>query len=110
MTLVDELPTDPAIEEELRTALAAKIVDKSLAKWRVKMRNIDGEEVEVPDSLNGEIFLETDEVDGKVRGWITISVEDLARLVKWWRAGNPVDPTWRKKLDEWKAEGIDLGV
>jgi len=111
MADVGSLPLDEAILGEVRMKLGEKIIDKRKAEWKAKMPNVDGQEVEIPGSLDGEVMLEVDkDPDGRVRGWITISTEDLARLVGFWRAGNPVDPTWRKKLDEWKAEGIDLGV
>jgi hypothetical protein len=36
---------------------------------------------DVPSSLDGEILLEKHVVDGQVLGWITVSLEDLARII-----------------------------
>ena len=57
------------------------LIDKSKPEWRYKRRNISGREVEIPDSLNGEILLE-EVIDekGRCRGWITVHPDALEEL------------------------------
>ena len=65
----------------LAKKLAKYCINKSKEEWKRKWRNVDGKEVEIPDSLNGEILLETviDE-NGRCRGWITVHPEILEQV------------------------------
>jgi len=94
----------PAITpEELRSKLSKHVIDKSKPEWCAKMKNVDDEEVEIPPTLDGQVLLEIDEDEkGKVRGFITIAVEDLA---KQWDIVL-TSPAWKKYVDKWKAEGL----
>ena len=68
-------------ENEVRSLLVKHIIDKSKSEWKIKKPNSDGIKVEIPDGLNGEILLEEDIRDGKIRGWTTITVENLASIL-----------------------------
>jgi len=68
-------------ENEVRSLLVKHIIDKSKPEWKIKKPNSDGIEVEIPDGLNGEILLEEDIRNGKIRGWTTITVEALTNIL-----------------------------
>jgi hypothetical protein len=118
---------------DLKVKLAKYIIDKSKPEWRVKKLCWDGVEREIPDGLTGEIFLEEHVEDGRVKGWITVSVENLANVLA--MCDNPLlrpDVTvdfgkfkgrklrdltkdefeehtgYKKYFSKWRAEGITV--
>jgi len=118
---------------DLKTKLSKYIIDKSKPEWRVKKPCWDGIEREIPDSLNGEVLLEEHTEDGKVKGWITVSVENLANILN--MRDNPLlrpDVTvdfgkfkgrrlrdlsagefegltgYKKYFDKWRGEGVSV--
>lgn len=100
-------------EQEIRIKLSKHIIDKSKPEWKAKKINPSGREVEIPDSLNGELLLEEDIRDGKVYGWYTVHPAKFAEIMS-----NILDPTkpditedttgYRKHLDKWRNEGIGI--
>jgi len=106
---VSSLPRDEMLEAALKTKLAKHIIDKTKPEWCTKFKNVSGKEWEIPHALEGEVLLSIDkDKEGRVKGVITITIERLAKLVNYWKAGNPISDGWRAKLDEWLAEGIDI--
>ncbi|MEM4977246.1 MAG: hypothetical protein QXT64_07980 [Desulfurococcaceae archaeon] len=67
--------------DEVKAKLAKYIVDKSKPEWRVKRLCWDGVKREIPDGLNGEVLLEVHEEDGKVKGYITVTLENLVNIL-----------------------------
>jgi hypothetical protein len=122
------------LKMSIKEKLKEHIIDKKVAKWNIKMVNVDGEEVEVPHTLEGEILLDTDiDETGRVKGWITIPVEGIESIMN--RRDNPMlrndeladnpkfngrnmrnlspsefeELTGHKKwLDKWRKEGIEI--
>lgn len=59
------------------------MIDKSKPEWRRKYVTHDGREVEIPESLNGQILLEEHyDERGRLKGWITISPQDLLKILE----------------------------
>jgi len=109
MTEIDKWVKQEGIELSIKAKLAKHIIDKSKPEWCAKMKNVLGQEWEIPRTLDGEVLLRIDKDEkGRVKGVITITIERLAKLVNHWKAGNPIPAEWREKLDEWLAEGIDI--
>lgn len=118
----------------LRQKLKNKIVDKSKPEWKKLVLDVDGREVEIPGSLNGEILLEVDVGEkGRVKGWYSINPDTLQRILKMrdvpverpdevildgkfvgrnLRSLSPAEfeelSGHKKYLDKWRAEGIDI--
>jgi hypothetical protein len=67
--------------DEVKGKLSKYIIDKSKEEWKRKRLCWDGDENEIPESLNGEILLEEHIEDGKVKGYITIAPELLVNIL-----------------------------
>jgi hypothetical protein len=117
----------------VRRLLSKYVIDKSKPEWRVKKMCWDGVVREIPDVLNGEILLEEHVEDGLVKGWVTVTPEDLANILN--ARDNPMlrpniiipfgkhkgrdlrtltreefeEVTgYKKYFDKWRAEGINI--
>jgi hypothetical protein len=118
--------------DELRVKLEKYVIDKSKPEWRVKKLCWDNVEREIPHSLNGEVLLEEHVEDGKVKGWITTTIENLAKIID--MRDNPSKRPdeevsfrgarrrlgelskyefeeylgYRKYFDKWRNEGVNI--
>ena len=101
-------------KRELQEKLKSFIIDKKQSKWRQKRINILGQEVEIPDWMNGYILLKEDTDDqGRVKGWIVIDLDSFVQIIN--DIADPNKPNiteestgYKKYLDEWRKKGIDI--
>lgn len=98
----------------LKDLLKDKIIDTSKPEWNKKKKNIDNQDVVIPKSLNGEILLEEDtDEKGRIKGWLTISPENLEKVLT--DIADPSKPDiteettgLKKYIDKWENEGIKI--
>jgi len=101
-------------KEQLKAKLIKYIIDKTKSEWKVKKKNIDNQEIEIPDHLHGEILLEEHlDEQGRVKGWITVNVDSLHKIIQDIKDSSKSDITaktteYKKYFDKWKKEGIDI--
>ena len=100
--------------KQLKERLAKYIIDKTKPQWKVKKKNINNQLVEIPNHLDGEVLLEehTDE-QGRVKGWITVSLDALAKIITDIKDSTKSDITeestgYKKYFDKWRKEGIKI--
>lgn len=101
-------------KKQLKQKLAKHIIDKTKPQWRQKKKNIDNQEVEIPNHLHNEVLLEEHlDEHGRVKGWVTVSLDALHKIIQDIKDSSKPDITeestgYKKYLEKWRKEGIDI--
>lgn len=89
--------------------LSARIIDVSKPEFTDLFA--DGNPAKKISSLNGTIILERDLYpDGRLRGVISVDIDDLASMLPELKADILDKTGWKKHLDKFVAEGKDILV
>jgi len=94
-----------AYKNKVKQKLANKIIDTS----KPEFADLVSDRGQPMSSLNGAIILERDlGEDGRLRGVVSIDVDDLAAILPDLKNDTENKSGWKKHLDKFKAEGIDV--
>lgn len=94
-----------AYKSDLEQKLKPKLIDTKKKKFS-DLVNDRGRPVE---SLNGQIILGRDLTeDGKLKGVMSAGLDDLAAILPDIKVDVNNKTGWKKHLDRWKSEGIDI--
>lgn len=89
------------------TRLSHRVIDT--AKPAFTDLYADGNPAKRMDSLNGAIILERDLYsDGRLRGVVSVDVDDLAAILPDLKADTTNKTGWKKHMDRFAIEGVDL--
>lgn len=96
-----------AYKDKVKQQLARKIIDFSKEEFcDLIADNNPGKPIV---SLNGAIILERDlREDGSLKGVVSVDVDDLAAMLPELKKDKDNKTGWKKHLDKFKAEGIDI--
>lgn len=96
-----------AYKNKVKQKLASKIIDTSKPEFSDLFANRDPKQP--MSSLNGEIILERDlREDGSLKGVVSVSPDALAAMLPDLKNDTEDKAGWKKHLDKFKAEGVDL--
>lgn len=93
--------------EKVKQKLAGRIIDVDKPEFAdlIADRNPN----KPMSSLNGAIILERDlREDGSLKGVVSVDVDDLAAMLPDLKKDKDNKTGWKKHLDKFKAEGIDI--
>lgn len=94
-------------KNKVKQKLAGKIIDTSKPEFADLFA--DRNPLKKMTSLNGAIILERDlREDGSLKGVVSVDVDDLAAMLPDLKKDTENRSGWKKHLDRWKAEGIDI--
>ena len=94
-----------AYKDKVKQKLASRIIDTS----KPEFADLISDKGQPMASLNGAIILERDlREDGSLKGVVSIDVDDLAAMLPDLKKDTEDKMGWKKYLDQWKAEGIDI--
>ena len=96
-----------AYKDKVKRKLASKIINTGKRAFADLFA--DGNPRKKMTSLNGAILLERDlREDGSLKGVVSIDIDDLAAMLPDLKKDTKNKSGWKKHLDRWKAEGIDV--
>lgn len=96
-----------AYKDSLKQKLAHRLIDTT--KPAFADLYADKNPAKKMSSLNGEIILEKDLYpDDTLRGVVSINPDDLAAILPDIKADSSDKMGWKKHLDKFKAEGVDI--
>ena len=96
-----------AYKDSLKTKLAKRLIDTGKPEFADLFA--DKNPAKKMDSLNGEIILERDLYpDGTLRGVVSVNPDDLAAMLPDIKKDSDNKMGWKKHLDKFAAEGIDI--
>jgi len=93
-----------AYRGKVKQKLASKIIDTRKREF-ADLKSDRGKKM---SSLNGAILLERDVKGGILKGVVSIDIDDLAAMLPDLKKDTKNKAGWKKYLDQWKAEGIDI--
>jgi len=94
-----------AYKNKVKQKLANKIIDTS----KPEFADLVSDRGQPMSSLNGEIILERDlREDGSLKGVVSVNPDDLAAILPDLKNDTENKSGWKKHLDKFKAEGIDI--
>jgi len=96
-----------AYRDGLKQKLAHRLIDTKKAEFADLYA--DKNPAKKMSSLNGEIILEKDLYpDGTLRGVVSVNPDDLAAILPDIKKDIDDKMGWKKYLDKFKAEGVDI--
>ncbi len=94
-------------KDKVKQKLASRIIDTNKPEFADLIA--DRNPKKLMTSLNGAIILERDlREDGSLKGVVSIDVDDLAAMLPDLKKDKDNKTGWKKHLDKFKAEGIDI--